>query len=354
MSKGKCHHKGMIRIAMNYRIYVILCFFGMGLNVVPLNAQSVVRNVRIHGNSDVDSHELCRFMNIQEGHALPDGWPGESLEALLGGYHRQGFLLARVDSLRESMPDGSHSVDIQLWLFEGPPVKVGRFEIRKPETVHLGKIERLVHTHSGMTFDAAILEQDIDAILEFLENTGHPLAHVGIHAFRLNRSVDPPEVEIDLNVRPGSEVRIDRIRADGNRVTKEDVIVRETRLSAGDLYDHKKVTAVQEKLQRLSYFREVKAPEVSFVQNRAILTLRVTEGNATTVDGVLGYHPSNEQEKSGYFTGRLECMFRNLMGTGRFLEAYWEKKDAYSIEFKLKLPAGDKDTIRYEVRLEGR
>ncbi len=32
----------------------------------------------------------------------------------------------------------------------------------------------------------------------------------------------------------------------------------------------------------------------------------------------------------------------------------YEKKDAYSIEFKLELPAGGKDTIRYEVRLEGR
>ncbi len=32
----------------------------------------------------------------------------------------------------------------------------------------------------------------------------------------------------------------------------------------------------------------------------------------------------------------------------------YEKKDAYSIEFKLELPAGGKDTIRYEVRMEGR
>jgi len=32
----------------------------------------------------------------------------------------------------------------------------------------------------------------------------------------------------------------------------------------------------------------------------------------------------------------------------------YEKKDAYSIEFKLELPAGGKDTVRYEVRMEGR
>jgi hypothetical protein len=32
----------------------------------------------------------------------------------------------------------------------------------------------------------------------------------------------------------------------------------------------------------------------------------------------------------------------------------YEKKDAYSIEFKLELPAGGKDTIGYEVRMEGR
>ena len=32
----------------------------------------------------------------------------------------------------------------------------------------------------------------------------------------------------------------------------------------------------------------------------------------------------------------------------------YEKKDAYSIEFKLVLPAGGKDNIKYEVRMEGR
>ena len=32
----------------------------------------------------------------------------------------------------------------------------------------------------------------------------------------------------------------------------------------------------------------------------------------------------------------------------------YEKKDAYSVEFKLELPAGGKDTVRYEVRMEGR
>ena len=32
----------------------------------------------------------------------------------------------------------------------------------------------------------------------------------------------------------------------------------------------------------------------------------------------------------------------------------YEKKDAYSIEFKLELPAGAKDMVKYEVRLQGR
>ena len=32
----------------------------------------------------------------------------------------------------------------------------------------------------------------------------------------------------------------------------------------------------------------------------------------------------------------------------------YEKKDANSIEYKLELPPGGKDTVKYEVRLQGR
>ena len=51
------------------------------------------------------------------------------------------------------------------------------------------------------------------------------------------------------------------------------------------------------------------------------------EGNSNTFDGVVGYVPAQNNEDKGYMTGRLEFLFRNLFGTGRFLDVFWEKKD---------------------------
>jgi len=117
---------------------------------------------------------------------------------------------------------------------------------------------------------------------------------------------------------------------EGNRLTREKVILRESRLKKGSLYRHRGVLSVRENLQRLGFFREVAEPEVIFVEERAVVTLRVKEGNANTLDGVLGYSPPRVEGRKGYFTGRLQFTFRNLFGTGRFLEAYWEKKDEYT------------------------
>jgi outer membrane protein insertion porin family len=135
---------------------------------------------------------------------------------------------------------------------------------------------------------------------------------------------------IVLSIDKGRPVYIDGLSVRGNRLTQSKVILRETRLKLGSLYRHREVRSAKENLQRLGYFRKVSEPDVSFIQDRAFVIFHVEEGNTNSIDGVVGYHPPPSEEKPGYWTGRLQFDFRNLLGTGRLLDVYWEKKDAYS------------------------
>jgi len=317
------------------KIFHFRILLALGLTVflgVPDTSpqQTIVRTISFHGNAHFREDVLKEMMGIQERRPLPAGWPDTSMTRLLSGYHRQGFYSARIDSLRERVSSDSALIDLDIWVFEGHRMKTGRIEIRGVDDGWRREFGERMETQEGRWFDEAVLEQDIQRILDHLENNGHPLGRVAIHSLSLNRDKDPPRMDLILDVDAGLEVRLESIRVQGNRFTKDNVILREARLKTGTLYHHKNVLSVRERLQRLGYFQEVAEPEVTFSQDRAAVTLRVTEGNSTTIDGVVGYHPSTNDRESGYFTGRLECTFRNLLGTGRFLEAYWEKKDAYS------------------------
>lgn len=202
------------------------------------------------------------------------------------------------------------------------------------------EINKLLTIKQDQPFDENILKQNIDFILNFLENNGYPLAKINIESVDMEKIKDKVFLNFNLSVDKGEFVRIERIEISGNDLTKYEVVRRETRLKVEEMYSHKKVVAVREILQRLGYFKQVEKPKIFFKDNKAVVRLNIKEGNANTMDGIIGYIPSEQKSKKGYFTGRLQFTFKNLMGTGRFLEAFWEKKDenSQSIRFGYEEP----------------
>ena len=69
-------------------------------------------------------------------------------------------------------------------------------------------------------------------------------------------------------------------------------------------------------------------------QGEGELHINVIEGNMNDVDGVVGYNPGKDNQK-GYFTGLIDISMANFLGTGRKIEAYWEKKDLKTQQLRL-------------------
>ncbi len=301
-----------------------------GATATQSNDQKIIAKVEIHGNVHFSHRDILEVLSVRPGGHLPPEWPDKSIEHLLSGYYKQGYFSANVDSIWERVSQDSQFVELAIWISEGQPVRVGQIEIQGPESVRQRDLVRIIETSPDGIFYETLLQQDIEHILEYYENRGYPLSRVNIRSLSMELEKQTTKMNIVLEVEPGPVVTIDSIHVEGNDLTKEQVVLRETRLEMGSLYRHKDVVSVRERLQRQGYFLEVADPIVVFVQDKANITLRVKEGNSSTIDGVVGYNPSKREGVSGYFTGRLQFAFRNLLGTGRFLEAYWEKKDETS------------------------
>ena len=309
----------LLLIEMVYTVY------GMTSGVIH-----PVGYIVIHGNHHFSKKTILKIMEIKQGENLPDNWPDNSINNLLLQYRQDGYLLTRIDSVSTKISHDSNSVNIDIWLFEGERVKVGKVKILGVENNILQDIYGLLETHSGGVFNEEILQQDLKRILTFFENRGYPLSEIIIRSLELYREGKHVVINIVLEVKKGPLVTIGSIIVKGNTITKEKVILRETRLKIGSIYRQREVMLARENLQKLGYFKNVTEPEITFIKNKAFLTFNVKEGNASTIDGVIGYSPPVRTEEKGYFTGRLLFTFPNLFGTGRFLEAYWEKKDQYS------------------------
>ena len=146
---------------------------------------------------------------------------------------------------------------------------------------------------------------------------------------------DTVSADIVLAIESGDLFRIDEFTVEGNALTRTNVIVRETRIDRGEVYDAEKVGDVRRRLARLDFFSNVDEPRLYVRDGQGGLLLRVSEGSTNLFDGVVGYQPPAGEEEEGYFTGLVNLGFRNLFGTGRRLDARWERATREVSELEL-------------------
>ena len=313
---------------------LVVCLFILASG--DLAAQPLVRDIRIEGARQIPEQTLIRESGVVRNQPLSGFWPDSSLKRIRQIYFRRGYYQAAVDSFKMRYTPDSSKVRITVWIKEGEPVRIGHFSLdikrdikRDMKKVHFEyDLSSVIAIRRNQRFSETDMKRQIGEMLFFLENHGYPLAEISI--LKLEYEPDFNMLNIVLSVDPGPKVFLERFDIQGNELTRTAVILREIRLKPGDLYQHEAVLNLSETLQRLGFFQSVDPPRIRFRKNRAIVAIRIHEGNPNTFDGVVGYTPSNDPDRPGYFTGQLHFLFRNLFGTGRFFEAFWDKKDRFS------------------------
>jgi outer membrane protein assembly factor BamA len=287
---------------------------------------AVVQSLRIRGIRHFSQAELAETMGIKTGNPLPRDWPDRPVGLMLERYRAGGFFYASVDSIRLERTEAGR-IRVEILMHEGKKAEVGRIGLSGADESELKKLRPLIELRSGSAFDESALKRDIDRILSYCEDNGRPLASLSIRSLEPSTDSDDTRLDIRLDVHEGPRVLIRSIRPEGNSLTRAPVILRETRLKSGIPFRLRDIRAARENLQKLGFFREVSEPRIRFSGDSAEVVFPVQEGSTNTFDGVIGYNPPKTEDERGYFTGRLEFGFQNLFGTGRRLDAYWEKKD---------------------------
>jgi outer membrane protein assembly factor BamA len=308
-------------------------FSAVTLSQTPL---PLVGTMTIEGNHFFSERRLLDELSLQSGLPFSAASLNQSMQTLKTLYHEQGFYFVRIGVSRLVYTDDSSSVDITFTIDEGERIEIGRIELEGNVVFTIDEILSQFDTRPGTFLLKKTLENDLDHLLSQYEQVGYPFASVHIANIEAYDEDAVRKLKIHLMVEEGEKVQINEIRVLGNKETKEFVIVRESGIRVGEVYDQRRIERISRRLRRMNIFSSVAEPEVYVGKNGGGLTITVVEGNSNLFDGVAGYVPGTATGEQGYFTGLVNVSMRNLFGTARKLFVRWQKDERNSQEMGLK------------------
>jgi outer membrane protein assembly factor BamA len=174
----------------------------------------------------------------------------------------------------------------------------------------------------------------IDELLSNYENSGYPFVEIVIK--NITPSLIHDKLNITLHVDKGEIFNINSFKITGNKITRESTILKQSSISKGDVYNKLIVDNIPTRLMRLDIFESVEKPELFLNFEGGVLSINFKEAKALSFDGMVGYIPSESDDKSGEVTGLVNIFFRNMFGTARKLAIVWQKESSKNQTINIK------------------
>ncbi len=312
------HKEGYYLAQINYRLEGRS---GGGSTLVLTVAEGnklYIKKIKIEGANELDEDDIKselalgerRFWSWMTGSGvLKEDMLERDSQFITFYCMNHGFLDAAVAAPKiEYDPDG---IVVTFSIKEGPRYKIGKVNfagdlIDTDEVLYsvIAMDDRAAKSEY-LAYDA--MQNDSKALTEYYGNYGYAYADIGPHIERHDDAV----ADITYVINKRQKVYINRVLVDGNYKTRDNVIMRELRLTDGDLFMGAALNRSTERLNRLQFFEAVETELVPTDKPEEVdLKVTVKEGNTGSIMGGVGY--------STYYqfgvTGTI--MERNLFGRG--------------------------------------
>ena len=309
------------------------------LFIATASAQPTITSIEIFGNSYFSQRQLSEKIPVRIG--SPAASIDQLPHMLMDLYHGEGFYSFTIDSLAKDFSEDSTSVRIRLYIRENVRTLIAAVSVSGNRAFPSELLLSMVETSPGNPLQPALVESDIQAILDYYSRNGFPFVSVSSDSIRVDKQ-DSSKLAVVLTIHEGGKVYVDEITVEGNGTTSSGVIVREAGIVSGELFNERKLEQFRRRLERLQLFSSVGDPQLYILSKssgdtlRGGITISVKEGSANTFDGIVGYVPAVPPKTDGYFTGNIFVAMRNLFGTGRKALVRWQRENEITQELELQ------------------
>ena len=292
----------------------------------------------INNNYDFDDEQYLQWSGLTIGQPYFKGIEDSVKSRIANNLLKQGYFFFRFDNFSLQFSQDSSKYNIALTVEENLPVIVKNIFWENKDSTSNNDLVYRFDFLKDQTLNKDELENNIDDLLDYYENSGHPFAKIIITSVYIYQDSSKNNyADLYLKIDDGGLNKIDKIEISGNTSTKDYVIVRELRIDEGAAYSQSMIEEFPKRLNRLGFFDPVKTPEYYLnSKNEGVLQVTIKEKNTNNFDGIIGYTPPGTNEESGYVTGLVNVSLRNLFGTGRAASIKWNKYNRNSQELELK------------------
>lgn len=307
--------------------------------VIDEGHKLAIKGITITGADQLDPSDIKGQLALKE-----EGWfsfitksgilKEEMLErdaaAIEAFYGNRGFVDVKVGQPEVDIRDDGIYINFNVQ--EGSRYKMGKvsFEgdlIEAPDKLAAAIVAPKMAAEDKF-FDRSALRDDRQKLIEFYTNYGFAYAEADV---RLNTLPENKTVDVAFIMSKHQKVYIRRVILEGNSKTRDNVILRQMRLTDGDQFSGKALRRSQERLQKMDYFAEVDIqPVPTGNPNEMDLKVKVKDKPTGAISGGAGYSSYD----GVFFTANVQE--RNLFGKGYVLgvSGKWgSKTTAYVMSF---------------------
>lgn len=164
----------------------------------------------------------------------------------------EGYADAQVNIQLKESKEGR--LEIYISANKGEIYKFGEINVSGNELLTEEQIEQVMIIKDGSTFSPEKLRDSIDNIKDLYGKDGYIETDIN-YSLHLSRTV--PVYNVDIRITEGEQFKIGLIRVLGNVSTNKNVILRESLLVPGEVFDSRRLKVTQMRLEAMGYFKSV-------------------------------------------------------------------------------------------------
>ncbi|WP_347939329.1 outer membrane protein assembly factor BamA [Rickettsia oklahomensis] len=234
-------------------------------------------------------------------------------ELLREFYQSVGFADFRVISVLAELNNTKEYFTLTYSIEEGEKYSFGNITIdNKLTNIDITPLNKVVNIKRGKVFNMKMVDDIAKKIGEYFTASGYPAVNVYPDIMKnANYTAD-----VKFIIEKTDKVYINKINIINNLKTEDHVIRRELKTEEGDIINRSYIEKGERNLRNLDYFEKV---AISLAPTKARdkydVNIEVDEKSTSSIGFDLGYNTA------GGLFGRFSFLERNLVGTGKLLNA---------------------------------
>jgi outer membrane protein insertion porin family len=281
-----------------------------------------IRDVRFEGLSYFTENELYERLELSSGMLFGGGINGERIYELPGEisvlYQSQGFSEVEVEL---NFIRDNDKVTAAYQITEGRQQRIRSISIVGASLFSPDVLRAQLGITEGGPYFPPDIQRDIERLTSFYLDQG-------VRGTQIEAPVEA-EAEgyfrVTFDIREGSRVTVQSLVITGNLVTRRSTIMRELRISEGDLASSEEIADSKRNLEKLGIFSEVQIEEIPVSKDDVNLVVNLREGERNYIGLGIGLETKNDPWRATLLEadlrprGTAEYMRSNVFGRAAHL-----------------------------------